>query len=147
MCFEDNHSFTWAGTTSDSKVPEGHICDCGQTVAHYTKCPCCGAEVSPVPTETAKARSRSLERMVRPLIGTSHQLWQRTVLGAWILRESHDTLCGCSYCREMGGTIGLALPECKARNSWRVLWWVRNGKLQVLRWTLPKWWPNGNAQP
>ena len=105
-------------------------CECGMTAT------------LPATTETAKARSRSLERMVRPLTGTSSQLWQRTILGAWILREEHDMLCGCSYCREMGGTIGLALPEYKARNSWRVLWWVRNNRLQVLRWTLPHCWPN-----
>ena len=98
--------------------------------------------MTPATIETAKARSRLLERMGRPRTGTSHQLWQRTILGAWILRESHDTLCGCSYCIKLAGTIGLALPECKARTAWRVLWWVRNGKLQVLRWTLPHCWPN-----
>ncbi len=98
--------------------------------------------MTPATIETAKARSRLLERMVRPLTGTSRQLWQRTILGAWILREEHDTRCGCSYCIKLGGTIGLALPECKARTAWRVLWWVRNGKLQVLRWTLPHCWPH-----
>lgn len=102
---------------------------------------------SPITIQTAKARSRSLERTVRPLTGTSRQLWQLTILGAWILREEHDTLCGCSYCREMGGTIGIALPECKASNSWRVVWWVRNKRLQVLRWTLPRCWPNAAHKP
>lgn len=86
--------------------------------------------------------SRCVQRMARPLTGQSRQLWQRTIFGAWILREEHDTLCGCSYCRELNCSIGLTLPECKARNSWRVLSWVRKNKLQVLRWTLPSFWPN-----
>lgn len=96
-------------------------------------------------TRNGNGGSRCVQRLVRPLNGQSRQLWQRSILGAWILREEHDTLCGCSYCRELNCSIGLTLPECKARHSWRVLSWVRNNKLQVLRWTLPNFWPNAEV--
>src|SRR5439155_15705506 len=63
-----------------------------------------------------------------------------TLWGALVLLEKHGTECTCSYCRGFDGTFGLALPSCKARNSWRVVWWRRNGWLYDLRWTLPSWW-------
>lgn len=64
----------------------------------------------------------------------STTLWQVS-----ILRESHDKGCACSYCRE--GKVGLVLPACKSHHSWRSIRWKRRGELQVIRWTLPGWWP------
>lgn len=70
-----------------------------------------------------------------PGIGT---LW--TFHGSFtVLREAHDKGCQCSYCKK--GQVGLLLPENKARNSWRSIRWRWRGGLQVLRWTLPSWWP------
>lgn len=64
-------------------------------------------------------------------------VWDFTLFGAWVLKERHLFGCSCSYCREFKGTCGLALPECKESNSWRVLWWRRGERLNVLRWTMP----------
>jgi hypothetical protein len=68
-----------------------------------------------------------------------------TLWGAFILLERHGSECTCSYCRGFDGTVGLALPACKARNSWRVVWWRRNGRLYDLRWTLPSWGSRSNG--
>lgn len=95
------------------------------------------ATFAPLPT----GENRSVFRMFKPLNGSSRQLWSREFCGAWILREEHEVDCGCGYCKELNCTIGLTLPQCKARNSWRILSWIRDGKLQVLRWTLPSFWP------
>lgn len=50
-----------------------------------------------------------------------------------ILYEIHHDDCKCSYCYEFHGTVGIALPENKARNSWRILWWRKNKQLNILR--------------
>lgn len=90
---------------------------------------------------------------IAPRLMDTH--WQRSLLGAWIVRESHQNGCACSYCQILapsryaaveshGGHLGLALPQCRARNAWRILWWRRRrapGTLHILRWTLPSYWP------
>ena len=65
------------------------------------------------------------------------KMWYLKIFKSWILRETHYKLCECSYCKEFNGSCGMALPECKARNSWRIIWWRKNDKLEILRWTLP----------
>ncbi len=44
------------------------------------------------------------------------------------LYERHSLGCECSYCNDLTTharySCGLWLPECKAWNSWRVLWMV-----------------------
>ena len=62
---------------------------------------------------------------------------QWTFLGSWILYEYHEKKCYCSYCDKFTGSFGIALPKCKARNSWRIIWWRRKGTLRDVRWTLP----------
>lgn len=67
--------------------------------------------------------------------------------GAWILLERHGAKCTCSYNRDFRGRAGVTLPACKARNSWRVVWWRWNERLYDLRWTLPSWWPSRSNMP
>jgi len=66
-------------------------------------------------------------------------IWEKYFHGACILREVHDKCCLCSYCTE--GKVGIILPEDKGRNSWRAAQWKWQGRLHVIRWTLPTWWP------
>ena len=63
--------------------------------------------------------------------------WEKHFLKSTILREEHSDKCDCSYCKQFHGTIGIALPECKKWNAWRIIWWRKNNKLNILRWTLP----------
>jgi hypothetical protein len=60
------------------------------------------------------------------------------ILGMRILYEHHKLNCKCSYCKNFKNTAGISLPEDKSWNSWRVLYWRRNGYLHNVRWTLPK---------
>lgn len=74
---------------------------------------------------------------------SSEYVYETTFMDAWILLERHNRkICTCSYCRKRcleSSKIKLWLPECKARNSWRVLCWNRNGYYYYLRSTLPTW--------
>ena len=99
------------------------------------------------------APSVEVSRLVRPPAGFRgwldangigcRTIWERHISGACILREAHDKGCSCSYCKS--GEVGLILPANKGRNSWRAIRWKWRGKLHVLRWTLPKWWPNTDS--
>ncbi len=57
---------------------------------------------------------------------------------ATVLREAHEEGCQCSYCTGFAakGFFGLSLPEDKAPNSWRVIWWRCAGMRHYIRWTL-----------
>lgn len=74
-------------------------------------------------------------------------LFNRIYFGAWIIVERHFCTCTCSYCRQTTRktvaltrfvSLGLWLPECKANNSWRVLFFDRPFDTLYIRWTLPK---------
>lgn len=100
------------------------------------------------PMETTD-QSREPEQQAKPTLSEtmakfkrpgSAQLWSfHGNRYSTVLREVHDVGCDCSYCRTFAakGRAGIELPECKARNSWRILWWRWRGRLHVLRWTLP----------
>lgn len=82
-----------------------------------------------------------LEAMFKFKLPGSEQLW--SFQGAsTVLRERHDVGCSCSYCMTFAanGRGGIQLPECKAPNAWRIIWWRWKGRLHVLRWTLPRTW-------
>ena len=72
--------------------------------------------------------------------------WKGNFIFSWVLREVHYPTCTCSYCVGTGlhkdgklkGWFGLALPECKAPNSWRILYWRWRGNLHLIRWTLAR---------
>lgn len=66
--------------------------------------------------------------------------WRGNFIFHWIIREVHYAFtCDCSYCREFGHKLfGIALPECKAPNSWRIIYWRWKGNLHIIRWTLAK---------
>jgi len=58
-------------------------------------------------------------------------LFNRDIMGACALLEKHDANeCTCSYCndaKQEKRNIFLWLPECKARNAWRVIGWKKEG--------------------
>jgi len=52
MCLGNNHTFAWSSGNTGEKVPEGLPCQCGQTIAHYEKCPECGEwNLKPTPNQ------------------------------------------------------------------------------------------------
>ena len=48
-------------------------------------------------------------------------LFEKHILGHWILFEKHTHLCYCSYCQENLKFIQFRIPQNKSKNSWWVL--------------------------
>ncbi len=74
----------------------------------------------------------------KPLVkSTLNRGWH--LFGSWIIVQSHNKNCTCSYCGLPLWPF-LWLPKDKSSNSWRIiaLPWFR-GRRFYLRWTLPKW--------
>ncbi len=42
---QNGHVFVFSSPGSDGKTPEGTLCKCGKTFAHWTRCPTCGHDV------------------------------------------------------------------------------------------------------
>lgn len=60
------------------------------------------------------------------------------VCGSWIRFEIHEKNSQGYFDWFKHSTLGIALPENKGKNSWRIIYWNRGEELWVLRWTLPK---------
>ena len=70
------------------------------------------------------------------------QLFNRVIMGAWVLLERHTLTCTCSYCheeRKVNTKIRIVLPKSKASNAWRrISYRNKDGSWTYLRSTLPK---------
>jgi len=52
------------------------------------------------------------------------EYFNKIIMGSWFLFEKDDSDCQCSYCseeRRSNKKIGIILPECKVKNSWRII--------------------------
>ena len=68
-------------------------------------------------------------------------IWRQSIFRASILVENHyKGICDCSYCekaKSKNKKFDIWLPECKSRNSWRVLVFDRGEHWTYIRYTLP----------
>lgn len=75
-----------------------------------------------------------------PLPVSARHQWKFLRWPKHVLIERHSGQCSCSYCDKATGRFGVWLPQCKAWNSWRVVYWRLRHRYYV-RWTLPRWLP------
>ena len=70
------------------------------------------------------------------------ELFNRVIMGAWVLLEKHSKECTCSYChaeRIVNKKIRVVLPRSLRRNAWsRVSYRNKDGSWTYLRSTGPR---------